>query len=116
MVSQTTYREQSRALLEQAYRELREGDLRQTSEKGCGAASQMVKAVGSQRGWEHKHHRELFAVVYRLRRETSDREIARLFEPANVLHADFYEGQMNESDVEDALERVGSLWISWSHC
>ena len=109
MVSQTTYREQSRVFLEQAYRELREGDLRQASEKGWGAASQMVKAIAGQRGWEHKHHRELFAAVYRLRRETDDREIARLFEPANALHSNFYEGQMDQDDVEDALERVGQF-------
>ena len=109
MVSQTTYREQSRVFLEQAYRELREGDLRQASEKGWGAASQMVKAVAIQRGWEHKHHRELFAVVFRLRRETRDREISRLFEPANFLHTNFYEGEMDQSDVEDALVRVSQF-------
>ena len=106
MVSQTTYREQSRVFLEQAYRELQEGDLHQTSEKAWGAAAQMVKAVASQRGWEHKHHRELFAVVYRLRREANDRDIARLFEPANSLHSNFYEGQMDAADVQDALDRV----------
>ena len=109
MVSQATYREQSRVFLEQAYRELREGDLRQASEKGWGAASQIVKAVASQRGWDHKHHRELFEVVYRLRRETGDRAISRLFEPANSLHTNFYEGMMAQDDVEDALERVGQF-------
>ena len=109
MVSQTTYREQSRIFLEQAYLELREGDLRQAAEKGWGAASQMVKAVAQEKGWEHSHHRELFEVVSRLRRETEDREISRLFEPANFLHANFYEGTMDQADVEDALERVGQF-------
>ena len=109
MVGQATYREQSRVFLEQAYRELQEGDLHQAAEKGWGAASQMVKAVAEERGWDHSRHQDLFAVVFRLRRETGDREIARLFEPANALHSNFYEGQMDQDDVEDALERVGQF-------
>ena len=106
MVSQTTYREQSRVFLEQAYRELQEGDLYQASEKGWGASSQMVKAVAEERGWDHTRHRDLFSDVFRLRRETGDRDISRLFEPANLLHANFYEGEMDQADVEDALERI----------
>ena len=106
MVSQITYREQSRVFLEQAYRELQEGDLYQASEKGWGAASQMVKAVAEERGWDHTRHRDLFSAVFRLRRETGDRDISRLFEPANLLHANFYEGEMDQADVEDALERI----------
>ena len=83
MVSQITYREQSRVFLEQAFRELQEGDLYQASEKGWGASSQMVKAVAEERGWDHTRHRDLFSAVFRLRRETGDRDISRLFEPAN---------------------------------
>ena len=83
--------------------------MRQAAEKGWGAASQMVKAVAEERGWDHTRHRDLFAAVFRLSRETGDREIARLFEPANLLHTNFYEGQMKEADVEDALERVSQF-------
>ena len=48
----TTYREQSRrgVFLAQAHEELAKGDLQQASEKGWGAASQMVKAVAQERG------------------------------------------------------------------
>ena len=106
MVSQTTYREQSRVFLEQAYRELREGDLRQASEKGWGAASQIVKAVAEERGWEHNHHRDLFESVFTLSGESGDRDISRLFWAANALHTNFYEGRMREADVQDALEHV----------
>ena len=49
MVTRLAYREQSRRFLEQARSELREGDLAQASEKGWGAASQMVKAVAEAR-------------------------------------------------------------------
>ena len=106
MVSQTTYREQSRVFLEQAYRELREGDLYQASEKGWGAAAQMVKAAAAERGWEHERHRDLFETVFTLSGETGDREISRLFWAANALHTNFYEGRMREADVQDALEHV----------
>ena len=51
----TTYREQSRVFLAQAhFEELAKGDLQQASEKGWGAASQMVKAIAQERtrnGW-----------------------------------------------------------------
>ena len=48
MVSRLAYRDQSRAYLEQANEELARDDLRQASEKGWGAASQIVKAVASE--------------------------------------------------------------------
>ena len=46
----TTYREQSRIFLSEASEELVKGDLQQASEKGWGAASQMVKAIAQERG------------------------------------------------------------------
>ena len=50
------YHQQSRHLLTQALRELDQGDLVQASEKGWGAAAQMVKAIAEQRGWRHRAH------------------------------------------------------------
>ena len=44
------YREASRHLLAQAHGELYAGDVRQASEKGWGAAAQVVKAIAEQRG------------------------------------------------------------------
>ena len=54
-----TYREAGRHLLAQAHAELEAGDLRQASEKGWGAAAQMVKAAAADRGWSHRSHRDL---------------------------------------------------------
>ena len=70
----TTYREQSRKFLAQAYEELAKGDLPQASEKGWGAASQMLKAIAQQRGWSHRsHHRELHGIIrQRSLRETGE--------------------------------------------
>ena len=55
-----TYQLAGRRLLEQARNELAEGDTRQASEKGWGAAAQLVKAIAEQRGWEHKTHRQIW--------------------------------------------------------
>ena len=109
MVTRLTYREQSKTFLEQAERELRDGDLRQASEKGWGAAAQIVKAAAESRGWEHDHHRLLFEVVSRLSRDNSDREIGRLLGAANFLHSNFYEGGLDEATVAAALEDVARL-------
>ena len=48
------YRDDSRSLLAQARDELARGDVRQASEKGWGAAAQILKAVAEQRGWDQR--------------------------------------------------------------
>ena len=57
------YRIASRQLLAQGFTELASGDARQASGKGWGAAAQMLKAVGEQRGWQHNNHRALYRIV-----------------------------------------------------
>ena len=109
MVTQLTYRQQSRRFLEQARRELREGDLAQASEKGWGAASQMVKAVAQARGWQHDQHRLLLRAVTTLNQEQDDGEVSRLFWAAQVLHTNFYESEMDEATVLTALDDVARL-------
>ena len=109
LVTQLTYRQQSRAFLEQAHRELQAGDLRQASEKGWGAASQIVKAAAEARGWPHDQHRLLLRSVTRLTREHDDREVSQLFWAAQALHSNFYEGEMDEATVVAALQDVTRL-------
>ena len=96
MVSRLAYRDQSRVYLEQANEELARDDLRQASEKGWGAASQIVKAVAEERGWEHRGHRQLHDAVSMLVDETGDEEMT-LFAVANHLHINFYEGWLDRS-------------------
>ena len=74
-----SYREASCHLLAQARIELAAGDVRQASEKGWGAAAQILKAVAEQRGWDHGKHRHLSRVASRLRAETGDRDVFRLY-------------------------------------
>ena len=108
MVSQT-YQAASRELLQQGRDELAQGDTRQASEKGWGAAAQIVKAVADQRGWEHRNHAALFAVVSRLVDETGDEDIRRLFAVANSLHVNFYENWDTAQNVRGNLEDVERL-------
>ena len=105
MVTQT-YKAASRFLLSQGESELARGDTRQASEKGWGAAEQMVKSIAEQRGWEHKGHAELYNVIARLVVETGDDEIRRLFHVAGSLHTNFYENWDNASNVAAGLADV----------
>ena len=100
------YREQSRIFLTQAFDELEKGDLPQASEKGWGAAAEIVKAIGHQRGWEHHYHRALLLIVNRLVSETNDIELENLFFNASALHQNFYEDYLSSTAVERVLERV----------
>ena len=105
-MSQTSYTSRSRTYLSQASEELAKGDLCQASEKGWGAAAEMVKAVAAVRGWDHGGHRELFIVVSRLVTETNDRELRYQFGLAGQLHTNFYEGWLDRATVEDVLSQV----------
>lgn len=96
----------SRDLLAQGRVELARGDIRQASEKGWGAAAQVVKAIAEQRGWEHRGHGRLHEAVRRLRDETDDQDIRRLFQVANSLHVNFYENWEDTQNVAEGLEDV----------
>ncbi len=101
-----TYREAAHGLLAQAEAELADGDLRQASEKGWGAAAQMVKAAAEQRGWRHDSHRHLFIAVQDLAGESGDPEADRLFASAHYLHINFYENWLGADVVRDHLTRA----------
>lgn len=105
MVS-AAYGAQGRAFMAQAWEELERGDLRQASEKGWGAASQMVKAAAELRRWDHQSHGDLHQVVALLVRELGDRSIRSLFGSAGSLHQNFYEGWMPSQAVRGYLEDV----------
>ena len=101
-----SYREASRHLLAQARIELAAGDVRQASEKGWGAAAQILKAIAEQRGWDHGKHRHLSRVASRLRAELGDRDVFRLYMVADSLHGNFYEDELQPEDVVEALDDV----------
>ena len=92
--------------MEQALEELEAGDLRQASEKGWGAAAQMVKAVAERRGWHHRSHELLFTAVETITDENGDYDIDRLFELASGLHINFYENWYGAGRVTRGLGDV----------
>ena len=97
------------ARLVQARQELADGDLPQASEKGWGATAQILKAIAEQRGWEHNRHRHYLRIASRLRAETGDGDIRRLFNTASALHENSYENDMETDDVADGLDDVEAL-------
>ena len=100
------YQQASEHLLAQARGELASGDVRQASEKGWGAAAQIVKAIAERRGWDHQGHRQLFEAVNSLRRETGDPDVRRLFDVASAPHTNFYEDWRTRDSVSEAIDDV----------
>ena len=95
--------------LARAHAYLADDDLLQASEKGWGAAAQMVKAVAEARGWEHSDLRELHRAIRWLVEETGQGELRTYFNAANTLRANFYDGFLEAEDVSAYLERVECL-------
>ena len=104
-----SYQEAARHLLSQGFAELEAGDVGQASEKGWGAAAQMVKAVAEDRGWRHQTHAALHEIIERIVRETGDNAIGKRFKVAGYLHQNFYENWAGEDSVADGLDEVRDL-------
>ena len=103
------YQSAASDFLRQAFAELEDGDLRQASEKGWGAAASVVKAVAERRGLQHHSHDSLFEVAALLSNESGDVNIRRDFQMASSLHTNFYEGWLREEMVRDGLNQVQRL-------
>ena len=91
------------------FRRTGQGDTRQASEKGWGAAAQALKSIAEQRGWPHNGHRLIRSAASRLASETGDAEIRRLYRVASDLHTNFYEDLDTAEDVAAGLEDVRRL-------
>ena len=103
------YRTAAETFIEQAFVELSLGDLRQASEKGWGAAAEIVKAVAEQRSWDHRRHEDLYWAVDRIAKEIRDSAILTRFNNAGQLHMNFYEGWLAEPNVRAGLQEVQEL-------
>ena len=103
------YTTTGKGFLVKARHYLAEGDLLQASEKGWGAAAQMVKSVAEARGWPHKSHHHLWRTISRLAKETGDEEIRKGFAAAGTLHTNFYEGWQPADNVVRYLDQVEDL-------
>jgi len=106
MTQRQEYSATSREFLTKAEAALAQEDLLQASEKGWGAAAQMVKAVAEQRGWPHNGDRSTYEVINRLLQETGDRELATLFHVAGSLRSNSYENWLPAEMVQSGLKHV----------
>lgn len=99
----------SREYLGRAWGYLAEDDFPQASEKGWGAAAEIVKAVAEERGWTHDSHRLLYRIIRNLVNETGDDNLSRLFKVASDLHINYYERWLPGEDVRLSLQDVQQL-------
>ena len=96
-------------LIGKAYDYLREGDLRQASEKGWGSAAQVVKAVAENwkdAGVTHGRHQDLRTLVAGLATADREPELDMLFHAAQDLHENFYENNLPQYIVDLNLRQV----------
>ena len=86
-----------------------EGDLRQASEKGWGAAAQLTKAVAENwrnAGVTHGRHQDLRTLVHGLSTAAPRQGLLDGFRAAESLHENFYENNDSASRVDDDLQRA----------
>ncbi|MCY3567925.1 MAG: PaREP1 family protein [Chloroflexi bacterium] len=102
-------RDLSAEYLEHARSLLAEGDLKQASEKGWGAAATSIKALAESRGLDHNGHFLLRRILRQLVEEIGDDELSEHFGLAEVLHINFYEGRLPSEDVERYVGHVERL-------
>lgn len=103
------YLEMCRRFLREAEKKLAEGDYVQASEKGWGAAAEVIKALAAKEGLELKSHRDLHAYVAKIIQRLGDEELRRLWAAANELHRNFYENWLPPDLVRGYLEDVKQL-------
>lgn len=99
----------SEKYLKEAEEFLEKKDFIQASEKAWGAASQIVKAVAAKRGIELRSHGELHKFISKLKEETKDEEIRKLWQVAISLHQNFYENWLPEEIVRESIGDVKRL-------
>ena len=109
MTTADRYLSTSAWLFAQAEAELEIGDLVQASEKFWGAAAQALKATAQSRGWAHDSHAHFYRIIRNIIDETGDDELLDLFNAANLLHVNFYEGMLRPHEIQTMSERVREL-------
>ena len=100
------YATMSREYMERAEDYLRQGDLKQASEKSWGAAACALKAIAQVRNWHHQSHSLLFDVSNQIAEELGRADLRDMFQSAKSMHQNFYENWEPEEGVEYAVGRV----------
>ncbi len=67
-----------------------------------GAASRALMAVAQRRGWQFGGHRQMQIAVNRLENEERLSGLRGGFQAAQLLHANFYHGFMEDFQIEES--------------
>ena len=100
------YAAMSQEYLAHAEDYLRQGDLKQASEKSWGATACALKSIAEQRDWRHNSHSLLFDISSQVADEQEQPEHRNMFMEANAMHQNFYENWMPEEMAEQGVGRV----------
>ncbi len=108
------YQEISQHLLEQARQGLDQGDILQASEKVRGATAHAIKAAAQQRGWNHRWHNDLRDTANYIGFEYNRPDLRDMFRSLEGLHVNFYEHQLEASDVQDAIRGAEAFILAFA--
>ena len=92
--------------LQNAREHLAKGEAQKASEMLWGAAAQMAKAIASLQGLDLSSHRDIRRYVTNLARESSDPRLLELFDSVERLHRNFYDFDIEMSEMELYLRRT----------
>ena len=104
--SENKYSSMSREYMDRAEDYLRQGDLKQASEKSWGAAACALKSIAERRGWHHQSHSLLNDISGQIVDELGREDLRNLFAVARSMHQNFYENWYQEDEVEYGVGSV----------
>ena len=81
--------------------EFADGQRLQASEKLWGAVSHAILAIAQQRGWRYGSHNELIQAARRISEEQDDSTIYVQFRESRRLHANYYHGFLDDSELNE---------------
>ena len=84
------------------------GDLHQASEKGWGAGSHIIKAVGAANNWPYESHDDFEFVVMNARQGYRRPGLLELSRAAEALHRNYYKRKqlLNADLIHEDIRRV----------
>ena len=100
------YPDMSQEYMARAEGYLRQGDLKQASEKSWGATACALKSIAEERGWHHQSHSLLNDISGQIVDELGRDDLRSLFAVARSMHQNFYENWFQEDEVEYGVNTV----------
>lgn len=100
------YANMSQEYMERAQDNLRQGDLKQASEKSWGAAACALNSIAERRGWHHQSHSLLNDISSQVADELSRPDLHEMFAVPRSLHQNFYEDWLPEEAVARLVDRT----------